>query len=369
LEWRQDYDKAVQVDDPFAEIIAGEGNFEGKLARFGHGFQRSYLLALLQELSGSSDASGPRLILGVEEPELYQHPPQARHLAEVLKDLATKNSQVMVCTHSPYFVSGEGFEDVRMIRKNRSDSAASVAFVTFEDLAKTVANAKGETHVVKLSGVLSKINQELQPHINEIFFTPFLILVEGLEDVAYLTTYLNLMGKWDEYRRFGCHMVATNGKSLMIQPLGIVRHLKIPTFVVFDSDADKPDRNGSRVRHEKDNSAILKLRGIAAPDPMPADTLWAENVVMWKSDIASIVQGDIPAAEFIKHIDHARKNCGQVEGLEKNSIFVAEWLTLAWQAGHKSPTLERLCNEILRFAASVPTVIPPGAAPIPVGSA
>src|SRR5690348_8218903 len=105
LEWRQDYDRAVQVDDPFAEIIAGEGKFEGKLARFGHGFQRSYLLALLQELSGSGDAVGPRLILGIEEPELYQHPPQARLLANVLKDLSEMNSHIMVCTHSSYFVS------------------------------------------------------------------------------------------------------------------------------------------------------------------------------------------------------------------------------------------------------------------------
>src|SRR5256885_48119 len=32
---------------------------------------------LLQKLSGSDDSGGPRLILSCEEPELYQHPPQA----------------------------------------------------------------------------------------------------------------------------------------------------------------------------------------------------------------------------------------------------------------------------------------------------
>jgi predicted ATP-dependent endonuclease of OLD family len=366
LEWRQDYDRAVHVDDPFAEIIAGEGRFEGKLARFGHGFQRSYLLALLQELSGSGDATGPRLILGVEEPELYQHPPQARHLAEVLKDLSTKNSQVMVCTHSPYFVSGEGFEDVRIIRKSRDSSQANVEFVTFDELAKTVAAAKGEA-VPKPSGLLSKINQELQPHINEILFTPFLILVEGLEDVAYITAYLHLMGKWDDYRKLGCHIVATNGKSLMVRPLGIISHLKIPTFTVLDSDADMPDKNGSRIKHEKDNTAILKLCGIATPDPLPADTLWGTNVVMWKSNMGKVVEADIPATELQKYQQTARQNCGQVEGLEKNALFIAEWLKLAWDGGHKSPTLERVCNEILKFATpaasqAIPAVTTQGAA-------
>ena len=84
--WQQDSAKAVKVDPPLAGIVAGECGFEGNLARFGHGFQRSYLLALLQELASSDDKAAPTLILGCEEPELYQHPPQARHLAGVFKD-------------------------------------------------------------------------------------------------------------------------------------------------------------------------------------------------------------------------------------------------------------------------------------------
>ena len=87
LEWKQDPEKSVRVEEPWAHILAGEGEFEGELARFGHGLQRSYLLALLQELAGTDDAAGPTLILACEEPELYQHPPQARHLAAVLNTL------------------------------------------------------------------------------------------------------------------------------------------------------------------------------------------------------------------------------------------------------------------------------------------
>lgn len=75
LEWTEESNKSVQVSQPIARLLAGEGLFEGELARFGHGLQRSYLLALLQELAGSDDSSAPKMILGCEEPELYQHPP------------------------------------------------------------------------------------------------------------------------------------------------------------------------------------------------------------------------------------------------------------------------------------------------------
>lgn len=77
--WKQDPEKSVKVEEPFAYIKIGERGFEGDLARFGHGLQRSYMLALLQELAQIHDTSAPTLVMGIEEPELYQHPPQARY--------------------------------------------------------------------------------------------------------------------------------------------------------------------------------------------------------------------------------------------------------------------------------------------------
>jgi putative ATP-dependent endonuclease of the OLD family len=111
LQWSQDTDKSVRVEEPFARIIAGEGDFQGELARFGHGLQRSYLLALLQELSGTDDPTGPRLVFGCEEPELYQHPPQARHLAAVLQKLSRGNSQVIVSTPPSGICFGRGIRE------------------------------------------------------------------------------------------------------------------------------------------------------------------------------------------------------------------------------------------------------------------
>src|SRR5579884_830895 len=347
LKWHQDPEKAVRVDEPFAQAILGEAGFEGELTRFGHGLQRSFLLALLQELSGSNVEAGPRPILACEEAELYQHPPQARHLYNLLLRLSEQNSQILVATHSPYFVSGEGFECVRMVRK--PDGVTSVTRTTHDKVAKAVAEARGESPG-KPSGQLAKIHQALQPGLSEMFFASRIVFVEGLEDTAYLTTYLHLLGLWDEYRRLGCHIVATDGKSEMLQPLAVAKSLKIPVFVVFDSDGDKPDKSGSKEKHRKDNSAILKLCDVPDPEPFPADAFWGDTVVMWPSDIGQVVEQEIGKGDWEKYRSEADTKYGHAGNLRKNTLHIASSLQIAWEAGKKSESLEKLCSKIMEFA-------------------
>jgi len=347
LQWRQDPEKSVRIDEPWAHIIAGEGGFEGELSRLGHGFQRSYLLALLQELSGCDDLGGPRLILGCEEPELYQHPPQARHLLGVLQKLSSGNSQIIVCTHSPYLVSGEKFEQIRIIRKE--DARSRVFSVKYQEITNLIAEATGD-QPIKPSGYLAKIHQALQPGLSEMFFTTHLILVEGLEDHAYITTYLNLLDLWEEYRRYGCHIVPVGCKSAIIQPLAIAQSLKIPTLVVFDADGDKPDKNGSRAKHEKDNRAILKLCGVANPIPFPDTTYWGDCVTMWNSEIGSIVEADIGKESWTKYCAEADKVYCDAGNLKKNMLHIATCLTQAWDDGKKSNSLVKLCMRLLELA-------------------
>jgi putative ATP-dependent endonuclease of OLD family len=125
LEWR-DEESQVSISDPLARVIAAEGAFEGQLPRFGHGFQRSFLLALLQELVAAGASGAPKLILACEEPELYQHPPQIRHLASVFDALTEQGTQVLVCTHNPLFIRGDNFEEIRFVAKDRQKGHAEV---------------------------------------------------------------------------------------------------------------------------------------------------------------------------------------------------------------------------------------------------
>ena len=346
LQWRQDPDKSVRIEEPWAHLLVGEGNFEGELVRFGHGLQRSYLLTLLQELAGVDASGGPTLLLACEEPELYQHPPQARHLAAVLNKLSRCNAQVIVSTHDPIFVSGEGLEDVRMVRKDVNNSRSSVSHMSFSDIAKSVAVATGK-EPIKPEGALAKVHQTLQPAINEMFFTRRLVLVEGLEDVAYILVYLNLLDRVEEYRRIGCHIVATNGKSELLQPMVIAKHMKIPTYLVFDADEDKPDKNGRKTKHEKDNKALLTLVGKPSENPMPKQTIWGKGFTMWSTDIGAIVETEIGKEDWGGFQAQADECYGQAGVLRKNSLHIGASLAFAWEANKHSESLKQLCDAIL----------------------
>jgi putative ATP-dependent endonuclease of OLD family len=290
MAWLTDPGKSVQVNQPVAGIKTGDGDFLGNLTRMGHGLQRSYLLALLQELASSDAPDAPTLILGCEEPELYQHPPQARHLADVFTQLAAGDNQVLVTTHSPLFVNGDGVENVRLVRTTTGDAGSSVSSVKFGDLCVSIREAMGEDPARKLEGLVAKIHQALQPHIAEMFFSRIPILVEGLEDASYITAALHLTGKWLEFRRLGCHLVPVNGKDKLIQPVAIAQQLRVPIFVVFDADGNT-ERPEHRVKHEKDNKALMKLLGVPGNAFPDADYLGG-HCAIWKTNLTLVVEGD-----------------------------------------------------------------------------
>ena len=349
LVWGKEPDKTIRVEEPFAEIIAGEGSFEGQLARLGHGLQRSFIISLLQELVTFDNENSPKLILACEEPELYQHPPQIRHLADLFNHLSTQNAQVLVCSHSPFFVSGDGFENVRLVRMNETTNESSVSWCSYEDFAVYLGGILGSPPS-KEEGVLAKLNQELQPSLSEIFFTPTCVLVEGLEDVAYIKTYMILMGKWEEFRRLQCHIVPANGKSHLIRPYAIAKKLDKHTFVVFDSDGHERDE-GKRNKHRKDNEAIIEISE-AETEPFPVDHHWGNGLVIWEREMGAAIKNDFDPAQYDQYAEAARARCGHEKGLGKNSMFIASLLTKAWNDGHKSETLAKLCLSILDFAGT-----------------
>lgn len=348
LKWAEDARK-IQVDEPVARLIAGDGNFEGELARFGHGLQRSYLLVLLQELAASNDEHAPRLILGCEEPELYQHPPQARHLSSVFQELSEGNSQIIVSTHSPYFISGNGFESVRMVRHDSAKKHSRATQATFDRISKRVAEVTGET-LTPTPAQQARLQQALQPNLNEMFFTPKLILVEGLEDHAYITSWIILSGLSDAFRRHGCHIVAANGKSYLIEPIIIAQELGIPVFAVFDADGNKTNAN-ERKSHERDNKALLKLLGGKDTDPFPAATAWGNNYVQWPNNITDTLKSEIGGTVWDKTFGEATKGLGSPEGsYMKNPLHIGNHLELLSSKATKIPSLDQLCLSIIKFA-------------------
>ena len=347
LSWVTNDRKSVQVTSPSAGIQAGDGAFTASLARMGHGLQRSYLLALLQELAMSDDEESATLLLGCEEPELYQHPPQARYLADVFNRLAVGNNQILVTTHSPLFVCGRGFENVRMVRSGDLTIGSCITSATFESLCDEIRSARGDGLGRKIEGMIAKIHQSLQPNIGEMFFAHLPVFVEGLEDVSYITTHLILTERWNDFRRLGCHLVPVNGKDKLVQPVAIAKLLMIPKFVVFDADGNtvRPDH---RNKHEIDNKAILRLLG-SNIDAFPDNDYIGDFFAVWKNNLTDRVEQDFAdGAKIYKNA--ACQHYAQEGGLQKHDLFIADFLSAAFNDGNRSITLDSLCDSILEYA-------------------
>ncbi len=344
--WKQDSEKSVKVEEPWAFIKIGERGFEGDLSRFGLGLQRSYMLALLQELTQVGDVSAPTLIMGIEEPEVYQHPPQARYLAETLHDLSESNSQIMICSHSPLFVPGDNFERIRVVRESGKPSLSYVSQLDYSELATNLEKAGQK--LLKESGMLAKLYPSLDPIVSEMFFCNILILVEGIEDVAQITTHLMLTNKINEFRRYGCHIVPVGGKNKIIKPLAMANLLNIPVFVVCDADTNKEEESEVTM-HKADNKYILSLSNNSSENEWPSATIWKNNLVMWKVSGSDTIKNEI-GDKWSEYETQSALYYGNPGGLKKNPLAIARALELAWNDNFKSDSLVKLIDMIISFA-------------------
>ncbi len=348
VRWHQEAGKSVRIDEPSATIRLGEHGFISEIARFGHGLQRSYLLALLQELSALESESQPTLVMAIEEPELYQHPPQARYLSETLKELTLKNAQVLCCSHCPLFVPGDQFDTVRMVRDVGVPTESRVTRLEYQTLADDL-KAVGQQHFTE-AGMMAKLYPSLNPTISEMFFCARLILVEGIEDVAHLTAYIELSGMSGEYRRWGCHIVPVGGKRALIKPLAIAKRLRLPVYVMFDADTTVVERCQVE-QHKKENLTLQRLLEVPEPIDWPSENVQGINYQIWSENIGTVVKnglGDV----WVGAEQQAAERYGYPGGLEKNPIAIAYAHELVWDGGAKCSELLAVVERIMDWACT-----------------
>ncbi len=345
LGWHLDEKKSVTVADPYARAKVGEGGFLGEIVRTGHGMQRSFLIALLQVLASIEEEARPTLILGFEEPELYQHPPQAKHLANLLEGLSNQGTQAVITTHSPYFVSSKGYEDIRLFRLPEGTTESTISQITLSELSSMLASALGDAPQHP-SSLMAAVEQIMQPSQNELFFCKVPVLVEGPEDVAFISTYLSHLGKWAEFRRLGCHFVVCEGKTNMSRPLAIANGLKLPAFVVFDGDCDRENLE----EQCRDNGCLLSLTGENS-DPIVKAPYFGNRTVMWHSRIFDDICLEIGEEAWNTAEEEARNTYMLQAGVKrKNPVLITATLEKLLSDDIEFGLLQRLCENLIAYA-------------------
>ncbi|MCT1834168.1 ATP-dependent endonuclease [Kocuria palustris] len=228
--------------------------------RQGHGFQRALLISSLKMLASktANEDSESVICLAIEEPELFQHPTQARAFSNVLRTLASDNAnglQITYATHSPYFVDSRYFDEIRRVRRSSTapDQHAEVA----------ISHAKLDAVASRLAGyvdpkvVTARWDLVCNQHLSEALFADAAMLVEGDDDKA---VFEGIAARTKHLSTDGIAVAAAQGKGHLYIPHAILSELNIPTMVVFDNDSGCEDRMIEKKKHETDPEKIRTNR-------------------------------------------------------------------------------------------------------------
>ncbi|MFJ2770059.1 ATP-dependent nuclease [Streptomyces sp. NPDC087300] len=255
------------IDAPYKPVKASfkvsivDGPVETSVERQGHGFQRAMIIAALKLLSDrSGDGSRSNaLCLAIEEPELYQHPVQARAFAQVLRTIAEdpgQMAQVAYATHNPIFVDPHHFHEVRRISRisnGNSRRGISIAHVGVADVIESLSGFVPEDRVKK------QIGAAILHRLAEALFASAVVLVEGDTDKAVLEGCATRDGS--PLAVEGIHVAEAGNKTAIYLSHAILTLLGIPCFVVFDADAGVGFRMEQKGKKDKDiRDAELKER-------------------------------------------------------------------------------------------------------------
>lgn len=369
--------EGVQIPMPLAEIRLVEDAYTSEVGHTGHGLQRAFILAMLEflatvrtskhenaqglvevpsTLQASSQAQAdeqtaiPDLILGIEEPELYQHPSRQRYFSTVLLKLALstaeqvgRRTQVIYATHSPLFVDLERFDQLRIFRKEDTvegePKCTRIAHTTLDDVARALEKAcdkpegtyTGETLKPRLQALMT-------PWMNEGFFSKVAVLVEGEEDRAAILGLAAAMGY--DFERLEISVIPCMGKNNIDRPTVIFGNLGIRVYAIWDGDFGHPHAK------PQENHNLLRLFGEPIED-------WPERITdqfaCFKTSLIEKYRteiGEDAFGELLKECSE-RFQVTKEKHAMKNPLVIQELFKGALKKGKRSHTLEAIVSRIM----------------------
>lgn len=231
------------------KVSIQDGAAETTVHRQGHGFQRALIIAALKYLADCRrPEDGMRtLCLAIEEPELFQHPPQARTFAKVLRELLASSpegrTQVMYATHSPVFIDPAGYHQIRRLCRavDEQHPVTEVWQASEDDLCRALDG------LVDASTITSRTVGRLAGSFAEGFFAHAVVLVEGKGDEGVIAGCAERAGI--NLGAEGISVIAVTGKDNLMISDALFRALGVPCYVLFDGDARTEERKRQSVQH------------------------------------------------------------------------------------------------------------------------
>ena len=242
---------------PNASIRLQDNEVLAPIERAGSGFQRVYLLSLLDTIAEMRKNSKPavkgnkpvvdnedqkpglRLII-IDEPELYQHPQRQRRILKACIKLVEKLPICIVCsTHSPYFIELQKVDSLRLLQK---DESARVLSTTMDKLKIHIID-KGDAEKAR-----TWLDMNATHGVTEGFFSKLVVMVEGPGDRNMLLATAQAMGI--DLDKYEISILSCEGKGKILKFAHIFRQFQIPVYPVWDLD-HKPGKKTDEAKLKK----------------------------------------------------------------------------------------------------------------------
>lgn len=255
-----------------ATLEYGNNNFP--IENQGHGVQRATLLALLQGIadmrSDLSNDDSPQLTICIEEPEVYQHPQQARSISRSFKIAAgnsSNNIQFIYATHSPYFIDPETLETTYRI--SQSPNGARI----FKGEKKGIVLTKSD-----------EMYKYFEKSLIEGLFAKACLVVEGDTDSLIFKNIPVTPRRFDYLESYGVSVIEAGSSKSLLTIASLLISYGVPTYIIHDGDSDldicfeRGKVKNEILEYEKNNKPLSYSEKLNLPSVKEVLTSWEDSV-------------------------------------------------------------------------------------------
>jgi putative ATP-dependent endonuclease of OLD family len=273
----------------------GTGQQQILALSFAHAYAKSFL--------------GQGLLFILDEPEAHLHPLAQKWLAKKMFKMAEDGLQIILTTHSPYFVDLNYIEGINLIRKD-SETTLNInqnATSLFNHCLKTASNP----HKTKEETIVPFYANNSTSHILSGFFANKIVLVEGPTEELALPIYFEKLGF--DPTEFGVEIIGVGGKGNLAKWWRLFTLYQIPTFICFDNDYKKDDEKGFK---RKDALKAIGIKDEELDGILGIDT-WAisDGFCVFGADFETTMR-----ASFADYADLEKQTIETLGSSSKNLI-------------------------------------------------
>lgn len=291
----------LEIYDPLfyyktVQVIGNEIEGSFNIQELGSGVQNLVLLALVRTYASLFKG---KVVLAIEEPEIFLYPQAQRYLYEHFRALAYadegETTQIFYTTHNPNFVDAFHAEEIEILRKPKDEG--------------TLNSEKNQTYLTEETAEKEKfkIYTNFNSERNELFFAQKIILVEGESDKILWVTLCEQ--RWNiPLNKNGISIIECGGKGGVNYFVGVCRLMGLDHFLaIWDQDDEDYQPNKDWLNDLGDNG--LEIPGnlenfLSLPEAKSAQKV--RNAYKWAADENNNIPTEFEAVK--NFLDENKRN-------------------------------------------------------------